>query len=68
MPALIGDKPLTAAERSRRWREKNPEQRKYKRIMKKDILTPVKKSLRGSINAMPRARRSVLLLGEKRTG
>lgn len=25
MPALIGDKPLTAAERSRRWREKHPE-------------------------------------------
>jgi len=25
MPALIGDKPLTAAERTRRWREKNPE-------------------------------------------
>jgi 5-methylcytosine-specific restriction endonuclease McrA len=24
MPKLIGDKPLTAAERSRRWREKNP--------------------------------------------
>lgn len=25
MPALIGDKPLTAAERARRWRERNPE-------------------------------------------
>jgi len=25
MPALIGNKPLTAAERSRRWRENNPE-------------------------------------------
>jgi 5-methylcytosine-specific restriction endonuclease McrA len=25
MPALIGDKPLTGAERTRRWREKHPE-------------------------------------------
>lgn len=25
MPALIGDKPLTPAERTRRWREKHPE-------------------------------------------
>lgn len=28
MPKLIGDKPLTAAERSKRWREKNPDRAK----------------------------------------
>jgi 5-methylcytosine-specific restriction endonuclease McrA len=28
MPALIGDRPLTAAERTKRWREKNPERAK----------------------------------------